>query len=134
MTNISEKPFKVMPWLEGVRAAHREQTKGMTPEEEAAFWSARVQSGPMAAFWNRAQDADCFREEELAPAEGPDVFKVMPWLERVQAEIYEEIKDLSPEDELAYYRRHVQEGPLADLWAKIPQVAERDREPALRPS
>ena len=133
MTNISEKPFKVMPWLEGVRATHREQTRGMTSEEEAAFWSARVQSGSMAGFWNRAQDPDSFREEDVAPTEERDVFKVMPWLERVRAEIREETKGLSREEKSEYYRRHVAEGPFANLWERACEGSAAETAP-LRPS
>lgn len=38
---------------------------------------------------------------------------------RAQARIYEEIKDLSPEEEVAYFRRAAETGPLADWWKKI---------------
>ncbi len=133
MTNISEKPFKVMSWLEGVRATHREQTKGMTPKEEAAFWSARVQSGSMAEFWNRARDPDSFREEDLASAEVRDIYTAMPWLEQVRAEIREETSGLSHEEESAYYRRHVAEGPFADLWERACEGSAAETAP-LRPS
>jgi hypothetical protein len=38
---------------------------------------------------------------------------------RVQEEIYEETKDMSPEEEIAYYQKAVQEGPFRDLWNSL---------------
>ena len=134
MTSTTEKPFKVMPWLEGVRSSLREQTRGMTPDEEAAFWTARVQGGSMAAFWNRAQDVDSFREEDLPRTEERDVLEVMPWLKRARAEMDEEIKGLSPEEELAYWRASVADGPFAELWKSIPQINRSGIETSVRAS
>ena len=37
---------------------------------------------------------------------------------RIQEKIYEETKDLSPDDVVAYFRRHAQSGPFAALWRK----------------
>jgi hypothetical protein len=38
---------------------------------------------------------------------------------KVQAEIYQEIKDQPPEQQLEYFRRRAQTGPFADLVAKL---------------
>jgi hypothetical protein len=53
---------------------------------------------------------------EKAPEEN---FDCIAFKRRVQAEIYEEIKDLSPEEEIAYFRRRVETGPFAELWKKL---------------
>ena len=46
-------------------------------------------------------------------------FDCVGFKRRVQAEIYEEIKDMTHEEELAYWRRSVEEGPLADWWRSL---------------
>lgn len=61
-------------------------------------------------------------------------FKVMEWLEAVQAEIYDEIKDLSLDEELAYWQASVADGPLAELWASIPRIERSRLETGLRAS
>ena len=38
---------------------------------------------------------------------------------KVQAEIYQEIKDQTPEQQIEYFRRHAQTGPFAGLVAKL---------------
>lgn len=40
---------------------------------------------------------------------------------KVQTQIYEEIKDLSPQDEIAYFRRHAENGPFAGLVKRLRQ-------------
>jgi hypothetical protein len=40
---------------------------------------------------------------------------------KVQAEIYQEIKDQTPEQQIEYFRRHAQTGPFAELIAKLRQ-------------
>jgi hypothetical protein len=37
---------------------------------------------------------------------------------KVQAEIYREIKDQTPEQQIQYFRRHAESGPFAELVAK----------------
>ena len=46
-------------------------------------------------------------------------FDCMAFKRRAQAKIYEEIKDLSADEELAYFRRRVEAGPFAKLWRSI---------------
>jgi hypothetical protein len=40
---------------------------------------------------------------------------------KVEAEIYQEIKDLTPERQIEYFRRHAQTGPFAELVTKLRQ-------------
>jgi len=47
---------------------------------------------------------------------------------QAQQEIYEEIKELSPEEEIAYFRRGAVTGPLAKLWKALERRAEGSRE------
>ena len=46
-------------------------------------------------------------------------FDCIAFKRRVQSELYGETKDLSTEEELAYFRRRVEAGPLAKLWRRI---------------
>ena len=45
--------------------------------------------------------------------------------DRVQSEIYEEIKDLTHDEEIAYFRRRVEQGPFAELWRSIRTASSR---------
>jgi hypothetical protein len=45
---------------------------------------------------------------------------------RVQAEIYERIKDLSPAEQIEYFRRSAEEGPFAD-WLRRVRDAQHER-------
>ena len=40
----------------------------------------------------------------------------MKW--KIQEQIYEETKGMSPENIVAYFHRCVEKGPFADLWKK----------------
>jgi hypothetical protein len=55
-------------------------------------------------------------KSESEAKEPEKYFDCMAWLERVQAEIYEEIKDLSPEQELEYWRSAAERGPHGEWW------------------
>lgn len=46
---------------------------------------------------------------------------------KVQAEIYQEIKDQTPEHQIEYFRHHVQTGPFAQLVAKLRQQERTSR-------
>jgi hypothetical protein len=50
------------------------------------------------------------------PAKG---FDCITFKRQAQAEIYEEIKGLSPEEEIAYFRRRAAAGPLGKLWKTL---------------
>ncbi len=44
-----------------------------------------------------------------------------------QAEIYEEIKDLTPEEQLEYFRKSGRSGPLSEWWRAVRTAAEEGR-------
>ena len=46
-------------------------------------------------------------------------FRCLEYKWQVQEQIYEEIKDMTPEEEIAYFRRAAETGPLAELWKRI---------------
>jgi hypothetical protein len=46
-------------------------------------------------------------------------FDCIEFKRRAQAEIYQEIKGLSPEEEIEYFRRHVAAGPFGKLWKAL---------------
>jgi hypothetical protein len=43
----------------------------------------------------------------------------LAYKDRVQAEIYEEIKGMTHEQQIEYFRRAAETGPLADWWKKV---------------
>lgn len=59
-------------------------------------------------------------------------FDCLAYKDRVQAEIYEEIKGMTREEEIEYFRRATETGPLADWWKKLRRASvDRDgRDPA----
>ncbi len=61
-----------------------------------------------------------------------DLIDCLAMKDRIQEEIYEEIKDLSVEEQIAYYRRKAETGPLAEFWKRI-KAANRQSEPASTP-
>ncbi len=52
-------------------------------------------------------------------------FDCLAFKDQVQSEIYEETKDMSHEEEIAYFREAVQKGPFAELWRKL--AAQREQ-------
>ena len=48
-------------------------------------------------------------------------FDCVAYKRKVQQEIYEEIKGLTPAEQIAYFNRHAETGPLAEWWRKIRQ-------------
>jgi hypothetical protein len=51
-------------------------------------------------------------------------FDCVGFKRKVQAEIYEEIKSLSPEDEIEYFRRRAATGPLGKWWKTLERRSE----------
>jgi hypothetical protein len=51
-------------------------------------------------------------------------FDCVGFKRKVQAEIYEEIKELSPEQEIEYFRRRAATGPLGKWWQGLEQRSE----------
>ena len=46
-------------------------------------------------------------------------FDCLAFKQKVQAEIYAEIKDQTPEQQIEYFRRHAEIGPFAELISKL---------------
>jgi hypothetical protein len=46
-------------------------------------------------------------------------FDCIEFKRRAQAEIYQEIKGLSPEKQIAYFRRRAAQGPLGKWWKAL---------------
>jgi len=44
---------------------------------------------------------------------------------KIQAEIYEETKDLTDEELSTYYKKSVETGPLANWWKKVKTAQEQ---------
>ncbi len=50
-----------------------------------------------------------------------EAFDCLAFKWKVQAQIYEEIKDRTLEDQIAYFQRHAENGPFADLVKRLRQ-------------
>jgi hypothetical protein len=46
-------------------------------------------------------------------------FDCIEYKRRVQAEIYEKIKDLTPGEEIDFFRRRAEEGSLGEWWRQV---------------
>ena len=53
---------------------------------------------------------------------------VMDWLEAARAAMYTDLKDLTAEERVAYYRRKVAESEFAGLWESLPKIERSRRE------
>ena len=58
-----------------------------------------------------------------------EAFDCLAFKWKVQAEIYQEIKDKTPEQQIEYFRRHAERGPFAELVLKL-----REQRSALSPA
>lgn len=56
-------------------------------------------------------------------------FDCIEYKRRVQAEIYEKIKDMTPQEEIEFFRRGAETGPFAELVRSL-----RDRQKHSRPA
>jgi len=61
-------------------------------------------------------------------------FDCVEFKRRAQARIYERIKDLSPEEEIDYFRKAAEEGPLGESWKAAQGQAQHSRSTASRGS
>ena len=52
-------------------------------------------------------------------------FDTIEFKRKVQAAIYEEIKGLSPEQEMEYFRRQATDGPLGKWWKALERHSRR---------
>jgi hypothetical protein len=53
---------------------------------------------------------------------------VMDWLEAARDAMYADLRDLSPEERIAYYQRKVAESEFAELWESLPKIERSRRE------
>ncbi len=49
-----------------------------------------------------------------------ETFDCITYKQRVQREIHEQIKHLSPQEQVQWFRNNVQQGPFATWWQSIP--------------
>jgi hypothetical protein len=52
-------------------------------------------------------------------------FDCIAFKDRVQSEIYQDIKDMSISEQVQYYRDAVANGPFAEHWKKLSEETER---------
>ena len=57
----------------------------------------------------------------MSQAEVIPGFDCLQYKWRVQEEIYDEIKGLTPAEEIEYFRKGAETGPLADWWRRVCQ-------------
>ena len=55
----------------------------------------------------------------MSPAGAKKTFDRLAYKEKVQREIYEEIKGLTPQQQFDYFNRAAESGPLAECWQRI---------------
>jgi hypothetical protein len=55
-------------------------------------------------------------------------FDCLAYKDRVQSEIYQEIKDLSFEEEQRYFERRAEQGPLGQWWKRIKAAGQTQAE------
>ena len=63
-------------------------------------------------------------KDDGSPDQG---FDCIAFKERVQAEIYQEIKDLAPAQQADYFRKAAETGPFAEWWKKVREESARRR-------
>ena len=56
-------------------------------------------------------------------------FDCIAFKRQAQAEIYEDIKNLSPDEELEYFRKQAETGPLGKWWKKVKRLSEQGAVP-----
>ncbi len=54
-------------------------------------------------------------------------FDCIEFKRQAQARIYERIKDLSPEEEIAYFRKAAEDGSLGESWKAARDLAKHGR-------
>ncbi len=55
----------------------------------------------------------------MRPTKTKKRFDCIAFKREAQAEIYEEIKHLTPAQQIEYFNRHADKGPLSAWWKKI---------------
>ena len=69
----------------------------------------------------------------MSPTRAERSFDCLEFKDRVQEEIYEEIRDLTHEEEIDYFERSARTGPLADWWKKVRLASAKRRLPDMSP-
>ena len=49
----------------------------------------------------------------------PEKIDCIEMKDRIQSEIYEQIKDLTPEEEIEFFRKGASQGPLGDFYRSL---------------
>lgn len=57
-------------------------------------------------------------------------FDCIEFKRKAQEEIYEEIKEMSWEEEVAYFQREAEKGPLGEWWKKVKAAQEQRKRKA----
>lgn len=57
-------------------------------------------------------------------------FDCIEFKRKAQERIYEEIKDMSWEEEVAYFQREAEKGPLGSWWKKVKEAQEQRKKKA----
>lgn len=55
----------------------------------------------------------------MTPTKSKKKFDCIEFKEKAQARIYEDIKDLTPQQQIAYFNKRAENGPLGELWKRI---------------
>jgi|RhiMetdeSRZDD1v2_1073273.scaffolds.fasta_scaffold1710109_2 hypothetical protein len=63
------------------------------------------------------------KNDEGTIAREDEGFDCIAFKRRVQAEIYEETKGMTHEEEIAYFHRRVAEGPFGKWWGSLEKAA-----------
>ena len=61
----------------------------------------------------------------MSPGKLKKRFDCVAYKDKVQAEIYEEIRGLTPREQIEYYNRRSARGTLAQWWKKIRRSADQ---------
>jgi len=55
----------------------------------------------------------------MTSSKDPEAFGCVEFKRQAQARIYANIKGLGPDEEIAYFRKAADEGPLGDWWRSL---------------
>ena len=62
----------------------------------------------------------------MSQTKAKKTFDCLAYKDRVQEEIYEKIKDMTVQEQIDYYNRAAETGPLGDWWRSIRKPPARD--------
>lgn len=64
----------------------------------------------------------------MKPTQSTKTFDCIDYKRRVQSEIYEATRHLSTEEQIEYFRRRAEEGPLGDWWKRVKRAQTEGRQ------